>query len=158
MELADGGGTMSAAYYYTGVPGPQDDSDRHALSDLLDELERRPGFFVKRFNRRANTRDCPHCRNVIAYTEEKMVDTSLVADLIMMAVRDVYDVAVVFTGDLDVAPGLEAVRDLGKHAWVATFGDSGLSRTLSRSAVPVASFARAIVSATRLIQSVAPET
>ena len=28
-----GGDTLFAAYYYTGVPGPQDDSDRHALTD-----------------------------------------------------------------------------------------------------------------------------
>ena len=63
-----------------------------------------------------------------------MVDTSLVADMIMLAVSDAYDIAVVFTGDLDIAPGLEAIHKLGKQAWVATFGDSGLSRTLSRSA------------------------
>ncbi len=129
-----GGDHLFAAYYYTGVPGPQDDSDRHALTDLLEELERRPGFFVKRFNRRASTRDCPHCRQVIAYTEEKMVDTSLVADMILLAARDAYDIAVVFSGDLDIAPGLEAIHSLGKQAWVATFGDSGLSRTLFRSA------------------------
>jgi len=129
-----GGNVMFAAYYYTGVPGPQDDSDRHALTDLLEELERRPGFFVKRFNRRASTRDCPHCRNVIAYTEEKMVDTSLVVDMLTLAMRDAYDIAVVFSGDLDIAPGLDAVHGMGKQAWIATFGDSGLSRTLTRNA------------------------
>jgi uncharacterized LabA/DUF88 family protein len=129
-----GGDSLFAAYYYTGVPSPQDDSDRHALSDLLDELEARPGFFVKRFNRRASTRECPHCGEMIAYTEEKAVDTSLVADLIVLAVRDAYDIAVVFSGDLDVAPGLDAVHAVGKQAWIATFGNAGLSRSLLRSA------------------------
>ena len=130
-----GGERLSAAYYYTGVPNPNDDaSDRHALTDLLDELERRPGFFVKRFNRRATTRNCPHCDKVIAYTEEKMVDTSLVADLITLAVADAFDVAVVFSGDLDLAPGLQAVHALGKQAWIATFGDYGRSRALLRAA------------------------
>lgn len=130
-----GGSTMFAAFYYTGVPSPQEDSgDRHALSDLLDELERRPGFFVRRFNRRATTRECPHCEKTIAYTEEKMVDTSLVTDMVMLAVRDAYDIAVVFSGDLDVAPGLQAVQQLGKQAWIATFGEQGLSRSLTRSA------------------------
>ncbi|MEZ4322710.1 MAG: NYN domain-containing protein [Myxococcota bacterium] len=129
------GDSMHAAYYYTGVPNPHDDNrDRHALSDLLDELERRPGFFVRRFNRRATTRECPHCNGVIAYTEEKMVDTSLVSDMIMLAVRDAFDIAVVFSGDLDIAPGLEALHGLGKKAWIATFGDFGLSRALTRSA------------------------
>jgi len=134
VKLVDGD-SMQAAYYYTGVPNPHDDNrDRHALSDLLEELEQRPGFFVRRFNRRATTRECPHCKGVIAYTEEKMVDTSLVTDMIMLAVRDAFDIAVVFSGDLDIAPGLEALHGLGKKAWIATFGDFGLSRSLTRSA------------------------
>lgn len=127
------GDLLHAAYYYTGVPTPHDDNrDRHALNDLLDELERRPGFFVRRFNRRASTRECPHCREMIAYTEEKMVDTSLVTDMVMLGVRDAFDIAVVFSGDLDVAPGIEALHALGKRAFIATFGDYGLSRTLTR--------------------------
>lgn len=129
------GDQLHAAYYYTGVPNPQDDNrDRHALSDLLEEIERRPGFFVRRFNRRATTRECPHCNGVIAYTEEKMVDTSMVADMILLAVRDAFDIAVIFSGDLDIAPGLEAMHAIGKRAWIATFGDFGLSKQLTRSA------------------------
>lgn len=127
-----GGSTMVAAYYYTGVPSPHEDSDRHALSDLLEELERRPGFFVRRFNRRANARACPHCREIITFTEEKMVDTSIVADMILLATRDAFDIAVVFSGDMDIAPAITALHALGKQAWVATFGTDNLSRTLSR--------------------------
>jgi uncharacterized LabA/DUF88 family protein len=122
------------AHYYTGVPSQADDSDRHALADLLDEIERRPGFFVHRFQRRTTTRECPHCDQVITYTEEKMVDTSLVADLVTLGMRDVFDCAVVFSGDLDIAPGLSALRSLGKQAWIATFGDYGLARGLAREA------------------------
>jgi len=128
-----GGDRFAGAWYYTGVPTAQDEqSDRHALSDLLEELERRPGYFVRRFNRRAASRDCPHCDQLITYTEEKMVDTSLVADMITMAMRDTFDAAVVFSGDLDIAPGLAALTALGKPAWIATFGESGLSRSLVR--------------------------
>jgi uncharacterized LabA/DUF88 family protein len=130
-----GGDHLFAAYYYTGVPTPQDDGqERHALTDLLEDLERKPGFFVRRFNRRVATRECPHCQGVITYTEEKMVDTSLVADMILLAVRDAYDIAVVFSGDLDIAPGLQAIHSLGKRGWIATFGDGGLSRSLTRAA------------------------
>ena len=129
------GDTLFAAYYYTGVPSSSDtDHERRALSDLLEELENRQGFFVKRFNRRASTRECPHCGQIIAYTEEKMVDTSLVADMITLAVADAFDIAVVFSGDQDAVPGLTAVHALGKRCWIATFGDSGLSRSLRRAA------------------------
>ena len=130
-----GGSRLVAAYYYTGVPHPNDEAaERRALSDMLDELERKPGFFVRRFTRRVATRECPHCHQHSAYTEEKMVDTSLVAELIHLAVVNAFDVAVVFSGDLDLAPGLDAVHALGKQAWVATFGDQGLSKSLARSA------------------------
>lgn len=130
-----GGERLVAAYYYTGVPHPNDESsDRRALADMLEELERRPGFFVRRFHRRTTGRDCPHCHQHVAYTEEKMVDTSLVVEMLQLAVADAYDVAVVFSGDLDLAPGLTAVRALGKVAWVATFGDDGLSAELVRDA------------------------
>ncbi|MBN2799293.1 MAG: NYN domain-containing protein [Deltaproteobacteria bacterium] len=130
-----GGTELFAAYYYTGIPLPTDETNhRRALTDLLEELDKRPGFFVKRFNRRITSRECPHCGELITYTEEKMVDTSLVADMILLAVQDAYDVAVVFSGDLDLAPGLDAVHSLGKKAWIATFGDTSLSRTLARAA------------------------
>ena len=130
-----GGDRFVGAYYYTGVPTSQEEGhERHALTDMLEELERRPGFFVKRFNRRTTTRECPHCSQVITYTEEKMVDTSLVTDLVMLATQDAFDCAVVFSGDLDIAPALTAVRGLGKQAWIATFGDFGLSRSLVREA------------------------
>ena len=130
-----GGDSFVGAWYYTGVPTAQDDQhERHALSDLLEELEKRPGFYVRRFNRRATTRECPHCHQVISYTEEKMVDTSLVADMISLGMRDAFDAAIVFSGDLDVAPGLAALSAIGKPAWIATFGDFGLSRSLVRQA------------------------
>jgi uncharacterized LabA/DUF88 family protein len=130
-----GGTRFAGAWYYTGVPTGQDEGhERHALSDLLDEIEKRPGFFVRRFNRRVTARECPHCGQTITYTEEKMVDTSLVVDAVRMAENDAFDVAVFFSGDLDVCPALSALRELGKQAWIATFGDLGLSRTLLREA------------------------
>lgn len=130
-----GGEQFVGAWYYTGVPTAQDDQgERHALSDLLEELEKRPGFYVRRFNRRATTRECPHCAQTISYTEEKMVDTSLVADMISLGMRNAFDAAVVFSGDLDIAPGLAALSAIGKPAWIATFGDFGLSRSLVRQA------------------------
>lgn len=130
-----GGTSFFAAHYYTGVPShPDEGSERHALVDLLDDLEQKPGFFVHRFVRRPVARECPHCAHPFAYTEEKMVDTSLVTDLVMLAVRDAYDIAVVFSGDADIAPGIQAVHSMGKKAWIATFGEAGLSKTLTRAA------------------------
>ncbi len=130
-----GGTRMFAAFYYTGVPVPgEEHSERNGLTTLLEDLERRPGFFVHRFNRRAASRECPHCHQDIVYTEEKQVDTSLVADVILHAARDSYDIAVLFSGDADVVPAAEAARSFGKVVWVATFHSAAMSRSLTRAA------------------------
>jgi uncharacterized LabA/DUF88 family protein len=130
-----GGTELVGAHYYTGVPTPADDANgRGALSDLLNDLERKPGFFVHRFQRVASSWVCSNCNHAEPFTREKQVDTSLVADMILMAVHNVYDIAVVFSGDLDLAPAIEAAHSLGKKAWVATFGQVGISRSLQRSA------------------------
>src|SRR6185436_13297029 len=53
--------------------------------------------------------------------EEKGVDTRLVADMVFMAARDLYDVAVLVSGDGDLAFAAQAVKDLGKHVENAYF-------------------------------------
>jgi uncharacterized LabA/DUF88 family protein len=130
-----GGTEFAFGHYYTGVPGPGDDqANRGALSDLLTELEKRPGFFVHRFTRVSSSWVCTQCGHLEPFTREKQVDTQLVADVIMGAVRNTYDIAVVFSGDLDVAPALDAAHALGKKVWIATFGQVGISRSLQRAA------------------------
>lgn len=130
-----GGTDFVAGHYYTGVPAAgEEGGGRGPLSDLLHELEKRPGFFVHRFQRVASSWVCSQCGHVETYTREKLVDTQLVADVILMGVRDAYDTAVIFSGDLDVAPALDAMHAIGKKAWIATFGQVGISRSLQRAA------------------------
>jgi uncharacterized LabA/DUF88 family protein len=138
-----GGTRMVGAWYYTGLPDEAAElralgkCDRKPLEAFLDRIERLPGFFVRRFPRRLRESECPHCGGTVHGTEEKQVDTSLVADAILMAVRDAYDIAVVFSGDLDVTPALDVLQGLGKPGYVATFGTVGLARGLARAAYEV---------------------
>lgn len=129
------GGTFHIAHYYTGVPTNREDAPgRRALESLLDNLEVLPGFFVHRLPRRMVDRACLSCGADESYSEEKAVDTSIVADMILLAVRDAYDVAVLFSGDQDLTPALDAVHGLGKRAWVATFGTQHAAGNLLRAA------------------------
>jgi uncharacterized LabA/DUF88 family protein len=131
-----GGTEMTAAHYYTGVPSTTSDEPhaRRALVDLLRDLERHPGFFVHRFPRHVSSWQCSACGQAESFTREKQVDTSLVADIVLHAARGNFDVAVVFSGDQDVVPAIDAVHALGGKAWVATFGKAGMSHTLERAA------------------------
>ena len=52
---------------------------------------------------------------------EKGVDVTLATDLLRMGWMNLYDVAVLVSGDGDFAYALQAVKDMGKHVEVAAF-------------------------------------
>lgn len=133
------GDNLSGLHYYTGVDrlgdeGGDDDDRRSGLETFLSFLETQPGCFVYRFPRRRRKVVCRACGNEHSFSEEKQVDTSLVATMIRQGAVDAFDTAVLCSGDVDHSPALEALRDLGKPVWVATFGSYGLSRRLRSAA------------------------
>lgn len=158
MVKAVGGGMLTGLHYYTGIepiyqsqlPSPsqsenendgngeekeeQQKQKRGGLDGFLLFLETQPGCFVYRFPRRVRRVICNECGHEHSYTEEKAVDTSLVATMIRQAAIGVFDSSVLCSGDADHTPALEALRDLGKPTWVATFGGHGLSRRLRQAA------------------------
>ena len=48
------------------------------------------------------------------FKREKAVDVKLATDLIML--RDIYDVAIILSGDQDYVPAVEVIKDSGKRA------------------------------------------
>jgi uncharacterized LabA/DUF88 family protein len=52
---------------------------------------------------------------------EKGIDIMLATDLLRFAWDDLYDVAILVSGDGDFAYALQAVKDMGKHVEVAAF-------------------------------------
>ena len=62
---------------------------------------------------------------------EKGVDITLATDLLRFAWQDLYDVAILVSGDGDFAYALQATKDLGKHVVVAAF-PSNLSSELAQ--------------------------
>ncbi len=53
---------------------------------------------------------------------EKGVDVALVTDMLGMAFRNVYDIAVLVSGDRDLAQAVDEVKRLGKRVEIASFG------------------------------------
>ncbi len=62
-------------------------------------------------------------------TVEKGIDVMIVTDLLNFAWDDLYDVAVLVSGDSDFAYALQAVKNLGKYVEVAYF-ESNVSRDI----------------------------
>jgi len=62
-------------------------------------------------------------------TVEKGVDVMLATDLLHFAWNNLYDVAVLVSGDSDYAYALQAVKNMGKHVEVAYF-ENNISKDL----------------------------
>ncbi|MBW2262800.1 MAG: NYN domain-containing protein [Deltaproteobacteria bacterium] len=128
-----GGDDLWGAYYYTGVE-PDDDPSHEGLDRFLDQLESVPGFFVRRLPRKPRSRTCSACGAEVHFTQEKEVDTSIVADMLGLAHQDGFDICVLASGDADMCPAVEGVRAMGKKVFVATWGLANLSQHLRRAA------------------------
>ena len=124
VKSIDSTARMTGAYYYTGF------SEQSGLERFLGGLEIKRGFFVRREPIVERESSCPHCQASIHYQIEKRVDTRLVAEMVQLAARDTFDAAVVFSGDEDLVPALEAVNSFGKPVYVATWGGQCLSRSM----------------------------
>jgi hypothetical protein len=104
------------------------------LAEFLDRLELEPGFFVHRFPRKTRTYHCESCGAENRFSQEKEVDTTMVADMLRLGAVNAFDVAVLVSGDADHAPALEGMRQLGKIVYVSSWGEVGLSSRLRKAA------------------------
>lgn len=131
-----GGTDLFAIYYYTGVEvGSNSETEQQdKLNSFLDMLEIQNGFFVRRFPRRQQQFDCADCGQVNFFTQEKEVDTSMVADMMFYAAINAFDRCVLISGDSDYCPAIEGVQKLAKQVIVASWGGSGLSNKIRRAA------------------------
>lgn len=104
-------------------PGkPQDAKLKNWFANTLDRM---PGIhvaLVERQQKRAYPRcpvcqtevsRCPACAADMRGTEEKGVDTRIVADMIRLAWADAYDVAVLVSSDRDFVPVAEFLQTRG---------------------------------------------
>ena len=62
---------------------------------------------------------------------EKGVDVMMSVDIVVGAFRDLYDTAIIVSGDGDFYPAMQAAKDLGKHTEVVAF-ESNLSPEAKR--------------------------
>lgn len=107
-------------YYYNVL---QDQSQRpegyHEQQEFLDVLHNMP-YLEVRLGSTKLAQGIP---------VEKGIDIMLATDLLHFAWTDLYDVAILVSGDGDFTYALQAVKNIGKHIEVAYF-ESGISKDL----------------------------
>ncbi|HHN46586.1 MAG TPA: NYN domain-containing protein [Planctomycetes bacterium] len=116
------GRRLVRVYYYNALPkeGEVPEEQYNQQRNFFESINRLPYFEVK-----------------LGYIDrgvQKGVDVQLVTDMILGAVRNNYDTAIVVSGDGDFAISAQAVKEMGKHVEHAFFPGWGkqLIRTADR--------------------------
>ena len=108
------------AYYYNVLQDPSQRAEAHReQQEFLNALRETP-YLEARLGTTKLAQGVP---------VEKGIDVMLVTDMLTFAWRDLYDVAVLVSGDADFAYALQAVKNMGKYVEVACF-ESNVSRDL----------------------------
>jgi len=97
--------------YYYNAPVQREDNEEMYRSQqkFFSYLDDIPYFQIKlgRLEKRGST------------WVEKGVDVRLAVDMLSMAVKKLYDVAILISGDGDFASAIDTIKDLGQHVEVA---------------------------------------
>jgi uncharacterized LabA/DUF88 family protein len=104
------GRRLIRTYYYNAVVRREDGEERYqAQQRFFDNLRKVPYLDLRlgRLERRGNT------------VVEKGIDVRVATDMLWQAHNNVYDTAILVSGDADYVPAVEAVKAIGKHVEVA---------------------------------------
>lgn len=113
------GSRFAGAHYYIGIRANLPDT----VQRFLYGLELRPGYFVTYESLVSRIHTCIKCNHTSESFVEKSVDTRLSIDMVRFAALHAFDIAVLFAGDEDYVPAIQAVNQFGLETWVATWSD-----------------------------------
>lgn len=112
--------TLFRTYYYNVLQETGKVTEGHRdQGDFLEALRRVPYFETRLGGTKLS-------QGVMV---EKGIDIMLATDLVNFAWKNVYDTAILVSGDADFAYAVRVVKDMGKHVEVAHF-ESNVSRDL----------------------------
>lgn len=108
------------AYYYNVLQDPTKRQDTQKVQqDFLDILYKTPYLEIRLGGTKVSQ----------GVAIEKGIDIMLATDMLNFAWKDLYDVAILVSGDSDFTYALQAVKNLGKYVEIAYF-ESVVSRDL----------------------------
>ncbi len=120
IEKLCGTRQLYRAYYYNILQDPTQRADAHReQQEFLNALRDTP-YLEVRLGRTKLAQGVP---------VEKGIDVMIVTDLLQFAWKDLYDIALVVSGDADFAYAMQAVKNTGKYLEVACF-ESNASKDL----------------------------
>ncbi|MGH9122567.1 MAG: NYN domain-containing protein, partial [Acidimicrobiales bacterium] len=120
--------TLHQVRAYRGLANGRKDPQGNAAGQRQADRWKKSGVLVTNRPLRY-PKDWPDCAEK---PEEKGIDVALAIDVVIMAHRDQYDVAIIASCDTDLRPAIEAVlADTDKHVEVAAWQGNGETQRLS---------------------------
>lgn len=108
-------------YYSCALPPDHDEDSRKSQQRFFTAVQRVPYLELRLGKLVRRDVECPACNDRRVRYQEKGVDMRIGVDMLATASKDLYDVAVLVSGDGDLVEAVKAVKDLGKHVELATF-------------------------------------
>ena len=100
--------TIAGVYYFTTLATWNAGKvARHQLFIRANEME---GVQVVYGEFKRKQKRCPLCYKMYPTVEEKQTDVNIALKLFQLAVQDVYDKAIIISGDTDLLPAVKAVQ------------------------------------------------
>jgi len=122
--------------YYYNTPSPSQDPEEQKANQKflaklgwIDNLQIRLGRILPR----TYVIECPKCKEKVEYRThtQKGVDTRIAVDMVTLAVSDAYDIAILVSGDSDLAEAVNFIREhTHKKVENACVPDKGWGKTL----------------------------
>lgn len=115
---------LSQTRFYTGVPDATESPNWHTFwSNKLAALNRLPQVCTFSRTLQYNTQEfsCPNGQKVtLRVPKEKGIDVRIAIDIITLARRNEYDVALVFSQDQDLSEVAKSIREIAqeKERWI----------------------------------------
>lgn len=98
---------LQSVRIYRGIPNSNKQPQAHAAT------QRQISYWRRNTRITVITRPLKYPPGANAKPREKGIDVALAIDFTVMAVRQEYDIGIIFSGDTDLMPALEAVAALG---------------------------------------------
>jgi len=104
---------LESVRFYTGIPRPQDNPFwNNFWNNKLANLGRQKVIVYKRYlaKREAETLSGP-----VPYLVEKGIDVRIAIDIIRMALKGEYDIALIFSQDQDLSEAADEIRNISRE-------------------------------------------
>jgi len=104
---------LNSVRFYTGIPRPQDDSFwNNFWNNKLANLGRQKVFIYKRYLAK---REIKTSSGTVSHLVEKGIDVRIAIDIIRMALKAEYDIALIFSQDQDLSEVAHEIRNISKE-------------------------------------------